>query len=190
MAVKLNNKMRALLLLATLAMASATPQTVSFHSLNGFGALIRRERRSDAVARGGALGEGWQRRFIGQSKLKRTGRKNFSVCFCFLQSARHVPRRDAQPRFASSAPTWRTWKASSTRKAQKLGAEKGGARSREKRKRERRERARNQSTCALLLLVGVGVASLLCSLSCFPSLRPPLSLLLLSGFRPAGLPGP
>ncbi len=49
---KLNNKMRGLLLLATLAMASATPQMVRVHSWSGPGALIRREKRRDAVARG------------------------------------------------------------------------------------------------------------------------------------------
>lgn len=56
MAVKLNNKMRALLLLATLAMASATPQMVSLYSLSLFWDLIWREKARDAVARGGEAG--------------------------------------------------------------------------------------------------------------------------------------
>ena len=110
MAVKLNNKMRALLLLATLAMASATPQTVSFHILSGFGAWIRREKRNDAVARGLDLKEGShsRRRFHWTVQIAvRREKKLFCLLFffSFFQSARHVPRRQAQPLFASCAPT-------------------------------------------------------------------------------------
>lgn len=165
-----------------------------FEWRRGFDSERKAERRGRA---GGALEGRMAEAFHWTVRIER-GLFAFSL---LLQSARHVPRRDAQPRCASSAPTWRAWKASSTRGAQKSGAEKGEALSREERKRrEKKKRARNQSTCARspsasprLSLVspssGVGVALLSRRCRVFRVLFPN-SLLLLSPFRPAGLLGP
>lgn len=72
--VKLNNnKMRAVLLLATLALASATPQMVSLCSWRGLEGSIGGERRSKAVARG------W-----GMLRAEFFGPSNVSVAFFLL----------------------------------------------------------------------------------------------------------
>ena len=100
------------------------------------------ERKAEGRCRaGGAVRGGVS---LDGPNCRRSKQKSFLLLP--LQSARHVPRRDARHRFVSSAPTWRAWNPPSSRGAQKLERTRGGAQG-------KRENASNQSTCAALLLL-------------------------------------
>lgn len=86
------------------------------------------ERKAEGRCRaGGAVRGGVS---LDGPNCRRSKQKSFLLLP--LQSARHVPRRDARHRFVSSAPTWRAWNPTSSRGAQKLERTRGGRRGSER----------------------------------------------------------
>ena len=86
------------------------------------------ERKAEGRCRaGGAVRGGVS---LDGPNCRRSKQKSFLLLP--LQSARHVPRRDARHRFVSSAPTWRAWNPPSSRGAQKLERTRGGRRGSER----------------------------------------------------------
>ena len=86
------------------------------------------ERKAEGRCRaGGAVRGGVS---LDGPNCRRSKQKSFLLLP--LQSARHVPRRDARHRFVSSAPTWRAWNPPSSRGAQKLERTRGGRRESER----------------------------------------------------------
>ena len=122
------------------------------------------ERKAEGRCRaGGAVRGGVS---LDGPNCRRSKQKSFLLLP--LQSARHVPRRDARHRFVSSAPTWRAWNPPSSRGAQKLERTRGGAGE----AREREQPIDMRSPSASLRLSSRTTTTTMQLFSCPPSRSP------------------